>query len=68
MRYDRTLRFHDVTFFESTGGLRGFKRSLYEGGVRSPSIASWPGTIRPGTVSDRFEESRIGRPVLALAR
>ena len=25
-------------FFDSTGGLRGFKRSLYEGGIRVPMI------------------------------
>eukprot|EP00039_Didymoeca_costata_P026610 m.16238 g.16238 ORF g.16238 m.16238 type:complete len:463 (+) comp5625_c0_seq2:25-1413(+) len=43
---------HNHLFFNSTGGLRGFKRSLYEGGVRSPSMARWPGVIAPGTVSD----------------
>ena len=38
--------------FESTGGLRGIKRDLYEGGIRVPLIISWPGTIQPG-VSER---------------
>ncbi len=33
-----------------TGGLRGRKWSLYEGGIREPLIVSWPGTIRPGQV------------------
>jgi arylsulfatase A-like enzyme len=32
----------------STGGLRGGKRSSYEGGIRVPGIMSWPGHITPG--------------------
>ena len=36
----------------STGGLRGYKRLLYEGGIRAPFIARWPGRIKPGTTSD----------------
>ena len=36
----------------STGGLRGYKRMLYEGGIRSPFIARWPGKIQPGTTSE----------------
>ena len=39
---------HDVHFFDSTGGLRGFKRSYYEGGIRSPSIIRWPGVTAAG--------------------
>jgi arylsulfatase A len=36
----------------SSGGLRGIKRSDFEGGIRVPFLASWPGHIEPGTVSD----------------
>ncbi len=36
----------------STGGLRGRKRSVYEGGIRVPGIVRWPGRIRPGATSD----------------
>jgi arylsulfatase A len=38
-------------FFKSSGGLRGIKRDLYEGGIRVPMIARWPGTIPEGRVS-----------------
>lgn len=43
---------HDVRFFNSTGGLRGHKRSMYEGGHRSPTIVRWPGHAPAGVVSD----------------
>lgn len=33
-----------------TGGLRGRKWSLYEGGIREPLIVCWPGTIEPAQV------------------
>ena len=36
----------------STGGFRGRKRDLHEGGIRVPGLARWPGKIKPGTVSD----------------
>jgi arylsulfatase A-like enzyme len=42
----------DPLFFDSNGGLRGFKRDLYEGGIRVPFIVKWPGTIEPGRVSE----------------
>ena len=36
----------------SSGGLRGNKRSDFEGGIRVPFIAKWPGHIKPGSVND----------------
>ena len=42
----------DREFFNSTGGLRGGKGEVYEGGIRVPFIARWPGKITSGQVSD----------------
>ncbi|MEY4167543.1 MAG: Arylsulfatase precursor [Acidobacteriota bacterium] len=49
--YDR-LGGSDSAFFESAGIFRGLKGSVYEGGIRVPLIARWPGRIEPGRISD----------------
>lgn len=36
----------------STGGLRGRKCDVYEGGIRVPGIVRWPGKVQPGSKSD----------------
>jgi arylsulfatase A len=36
----------------SSGGLRGRKRDVHEGGIRVPGLARWPGKIQPGTTSN----------------
>jgi arylsulfatase A len=41
-------------FFNTSGDLRGIKRSMYEGGVRSPMFATWSGVISQGTVSEHI--------------
>ena len=42
---------HKHEFFNSNGDLKGFKRSMHEGGYRVPMIARWPGSIEPARVS-----------------
>ncbi|MBU2947363.1 sulfatase-like hydrolase/transferase [Zobellia uliginosa] len=41
-------------FFNSNGQFRGAKRNLYEGGIRVPMIAYWPGKIKEGQVADNI--------------
>ena len=42
----------DPDFFDSSGGLSGRKRDLYEGGIRVPLVARWPENIKAGTTSN----------------
>ena len=55
----------DPAYFNSSGGLRGIKRDLYEGGIRVPMIARWPGTIPAGRVSDQVWAHWDMMPTLA---
>ena len=58
---DRTLVFfasdnggpYPDKLFQHNGPLRGRKRDMYEGGIRTPAIARWPGKITAGKVSDQ---------------
>ena len=43
---------HIAEFFKSGGQFRGIKRDLTEGGIRVPTIAWWPETIRSGSQDD----------------
>jgi len=45
---------HKVDYFDSNGPLRGHKRDLYEGGIRAPMIAWWPGKVPAGKTSDHI--------------
>ena len=55
----------DVAFFNASGGLRGIKRDLYEGGIRVPMIAWWPGVIDGGRRTDHLSAFWDVLPTLA---
>ena len=38
---------HRPEFWNSSGSLRGHKRDMHEGGIRTPMLARWPGVIAP---------------------
>lgn len=44
----------DPDYFDSNGPLKGYKRDLYEGGIRVPMIAFWEGKIVPGSESNHI--------------
>ncbi|MDB4387750.1 arylsulfatase [Akkermansiaceae bacterium] len=45
---------HDPDFWNSTGSLRGMKRDMHEGGIRTPMLARWPGVVPAGKTSDHL--------------
>jgi len=42
----------DPDFFDSNGPWRGYKRDVYEGGIRVPMIVDWKGHVKEGTQTD----------------
>lgn len=52
-------------FFQASGPLRSIKRSMYEGGLRVPLVAYWPGTIQPGGTTDHLSAFWDMMPTLA---
>lgn len=55
----------DTKYFNSTAGLRGLKMDLYEGGVRVPFIARWPGKVKANAVSEHVSVQYDIMPTLA---
>ncbi|MDF1849231.1 MAG: arylsulfatase [Verrucomicrobiales bacterium] len=56
---------HDPKFWRSSGGLRGHKRDMHEGGIRAPMLARWPGTIAAGTTTDHISSFQDVLPTVA---
>ncbi|WP_173359793.1 sulfatase-like hydrolase/transferase [Tenacibaculum sp. KUL113] len=55
----------DLDFFDSNAQFRGHKRDLYEGGIRMPTIAKWPGKIKAGTQTNHISAFWDVLPTLA---
>ena len=51
----------------SNGALRGTKTEMYEGGIRVPALAAWPGRIAPGSRSDAVLMTMDIYPTIAAA-
>jgi len=56
---------YHYTMHNSNGPFRGGKRDLYEGGIRVPMIAWWPGTVSAGSVSDHMSGFQDLMPTFA---
>lgn len=55
----------DPDYFNSNGNFRGYKRDLYEGGIRVPMIVRWPGHIAAGATTDHVSAFWDIMPTLA---
>jgi arylsulfatase A-like enzyme len=55
----------DPDYFDSNGPYKGYKRDLYEGGIREPMIVWWPGKISKGSTSGHLSAFWDVMPTLA---
>ena len=55
----------DPDYFDSNGALKGYKRDLYEGGIRVPMIACWPGKIKSGSTTNHVSAFWDVMPTIA---
>jgi arylsulfatase A len=55
----------DPAFFNSNGPFQGYKRDLYEGGIRTPMLAKWPARIKEGSKTDHISAFWDVLPTLA---
>lgn len=64
---DEASYYGNTDTWDGNGPYRMYKRYLYEGGIRVPFIAYWPGTIAPGTETDQWVTHYDLMPTLADA-
>lgn len=55
----------DPKFFDGNGPYRGIKFEFYEGGIRCPMIARWPGTVEAGSETDHISAQWDVLPTVA---
>ena len=55
----------DPDYFNSNGDLKGYKRDMYEGGIRTSMLVKWPGKIEAGSRSDHISAFWDVMPTLA---
>lgn len=55
----------DPDYFDSNGPLKGYKRDLYEGGIRTPLLVRWPGKVKAASKSDHISAFWDILPTLA---
>ena len=55
----------DPDYFDSNGPLKGYKRDMYEGGIRTPMLVMWPERIKAGSTSDHVSAFWDIMPTLA---
>lgn len=55
----------DPDYFDSNGIYTGYKRDVYEGGIRVPMLVRWPGKIAPGSQSGHISAFWDMMPTLA---
>lgn len=56
---------HDPNFWNSTGSLRGYKRDMHEGGIRTPMLVRWPGVVEAGRTTDHLSGFQDVLPTVA---
>ncbi|MBB01897.1 MAG: N-acetylgalactosamine 6-sulfate sulfatase [Planctomyces sp.] len=56
---------HDPNFWNSTGSLRGYKRDMHEGGIRTPMLVRWPGVVEAGRTTDHLSGFQDVLPTMA---